>query len=90
MNDLFGPVDVIERPFKDIRNQRETVAEEKARLALELNKLCKVPPKSLGSASINQVRRFMADHANCMKTLKSKTASRNELQAAINVMKSYE
>jgi hypothetical protein len=43
MTDLFGHV--AERPaFIDIRNQRESVAEEKARLCMELNALCKTPP----------------------------------------------
>lgn len=43
MSDLFGyePPQV---PFKDIRNTRESVAEEKARLCMRLNELCRTPP----------------------------------------------
>lgn len=77
-------------PFKDIRNQRESVAEEKARLSLELNKLLKTPPRSLNGASVNRVREFFAEHARALKTLRSKDSSRNELQAAINAMRRFD
>lgn len=45
--DLFGFVAPAPE-FVDIRNQRESVAEEKARLCLELNGLCKTPPPCAG------------------------------------------
>jgi hypothetical protein len=63
MIDLFGQVPESPlAPFVDIRNQRESVAEEKARLCLELGALCKTPPRSLNSASINRVREWRAAH----------------------------
>lgn len=43
MTDLFGHA-APTPAFVDIRNQRESVAEEKARLCMELNALCKTPP----------------------------------------------
>lgn len=44
--DLFGPVPAAApAPFKDIRNQCESVAEEKARLCMELNRLLQTPPQ---------------------------------------------
>lgn len=43
MTDLFGYAEPA-APFRDIRNTRESVAEEKARLCLELNAICKTPP----------------------------------------------
>jgi len=49
--DLFG----FEPPrakFTDIRNQRESIAEEKARLCMELNELCRTPPP-LARRSVN-------------------------------------
>lgn len=44
MSDLFGHTPA-SPAFVDIRNQRESVAEEKARLCMELNALCKTPPQ---------------------------------------------
>jgi len=86
MTDLFGHV--AEWPaFIDIRNQRESVAEEKARLCMELNALCKTPPKSLNSASINTVRAWRATHKAACRVLASKDSSRADLQSAINSMR---
>jgi hypothetical protein len=76
MIDLFGQVPQPPRtPFVDIRNQRESVAEEKARLCLELGALCKTPPRSLSSASINRVREWRAAHKGALKVLGSKQSS---------------
>lgn len=88
MADLFGFV--AERPaFVDIRNTRESVAEEKARLCLELNALCKAPPRSLGAASIQTVRAWRLELKNAQKTLAAKDSSRQALQSAINSMKAF-
>lgn len=89
MSDLFGHVPVAPE-FRDIRNTRESVAEEKARLCLELNALCKTPPRSLGSASINRVREWRAAHKSALRALASKDSSRAQLASAINTMRSYE
>jgi hypothetical protein len=86
--DLFGHV--AERaPFVDIRNQRESVAEEKARLAMELNTLCKRPPQFLSTASIQTVRQWREAHKVAMSTLKSKASSRGELLKAIDSLRSW-
>lgn len=71
LSDLFGHTPA--KPIRpDIRNQRESVAEEKARLCLELNSLCKSPPRSLNSASINVVRAWRVEHKAASKILASK------------------
>jgi hypothetical protein len=88
MTDLFGQVAEC-APFKDIRNQRESVAEEKARLCQDLNALLRATPKSLGVASIQRVREFKVEHKRCLKVLQSKTSSRQELESAINSMKGW-
>lgn len=86
--DLFGFVE--ERPaFIDIRNTRESVAEEKARLCLELNALVKVPPRSLGAASIQTVRLWRLELKSAQKVLASKDSSRQALQSAINSLKAF-
>ena len=83
MSDLFGHIE--ERaPFVDIRNQRESVAEEKARLCQELNALLRATPKSLATASIQRVREFKYAHKQALKVLQSKSSSRQELLTAIN------
>lgn len=87
--DLFGFAPPASE-FKDIRNQKEAVAEEKAALCLELNKLCKTPPRSLGAASINSVRQWRATHASALKTLNAKDSSRQQLHAAINSLRAFE
>jgi hypothetical protein len=43
MSDLFGHIEP-SAPFKDIGNQRPSVAEEKAQLCLTLNRLLQTPP----------------------------------------------
>lgn len=87
--DLFGHT-APAPAFVDIRNQRESVAEEKARLCMELNALCKTPPRSLNSASINVVRAWRATHKQACKALASKDSSRADLQSAINSMRGFE
>lgn len=89
MSDLFGHI-VEAVPFKDIRNQRESVAEEKARLCLELNTILQKAPRALGSASIQKVRAYKLAHKASLKVLQCKTSSRQELESAINTMRTYE
>lgn len=89
IGDLFG-FEQPKLPFSnDIRNQRESVAEEKARLAFELNKLVKTPPKTLNSASINTVRAWFETQKMAAKVLSAKDSSRTQLLSAINSMQRY-
>jgi hypothetical protein len=88
MSDLFGHVEV-SAPFKDIRNTRESVAEEKARLCQELNALLRKTPPASQIASIQQVKAFNTAHASALKTLRSKTSSRAELTSAISSIKAF-
>lgn len=88
MTDLFGHTE--ERvAFKDIRNQRESVAEEKARLCGELNSLCRKTPKAHSIATVQQVTAYRHAHKAALKVLQSKTSSRQELQSAISSMLSW-
>lgn len=76
--------------FKDIRNQRESVAEEKARLCFELNALCKKIPKAIASASIQSTRQWLAVRDSSLATMRSKTSSRAQLMSAIQRLKEFE
>lgn len=58
-----GLPSVAPAPFKDIRNTRSMVAEEKARLCLELGALCKTPPSRVRNGSVNLTREWL----NCQK-----------------------
>jgi hypothetical protein len=88
VTDLFG--NVVERePFKDIRNQRESVAEEKARLCQELNKLLRRTPKPSAIATIQLVTGYKAAHKHCLKVLQCKTSSRQELLTAVTSMRGW-
>lgn len=88
--DLFGSVETPPRVFKDIRNQRESVAEEKARLSLELHELLKRTPRFLSTASVQQVRQWKHAHTQAKKIAGAKESSRTELQTAINSMQGFE
>lgn len=76
-------------PFKDIRNQRESVAEEKARLCQVLNDLLRRTPKPSAIGSVQQVTHYKAAHKAALKVLQSKASSRQELATAISTMESW-
>lgn len=88
-SDLFGHT-APKADFRDIRNTRPSIAEEKARLALELHRLVKVPPKSLASASVNAVRVWRAAHESACKVLASTGSSCAQLESAINSLRGFE
>ena len=78
------------KPFKDIRNTRESSAEEKARLALELGSMCNTCPAAIkNGGTINQVREWKRDREAAMKVAGNKRASIHDLTAAINSMRRY-
>lgn len=72
--------------FKDIRNQRHGVAEEKAALCLRLGELCNKVPRSVRDGSVNLTREWKAERAKAMKVAGSSRSSVNELTAAISSM----
>lgn len=91
MTDLFG----FEGPkqdskFVDIRNTRDSVAEEKAEMFLKLNELIRRVPKSIASASVNKTRGYLAERERAKKVLCRKSSSRTELLSAINSMLRFE
>lgn len=74
------------RAFKDIRNQRPSVAEEKARLCLELGNLTQRVPASIMAAGIEKTRQWRAAQESAIKVLKSSRSSVTELTIAIKNM----
>jgi hypothetical protein len=86
--DLFGYTPEPE-PFTDIRNQRDSVAEEKAVLCMQLSELCRKVPPSICSASAEKTRAFMHARERAKKVLMGKRSSRTELAEAIKNLRSY-
>ena len=64
MTDLFG-FEPERAPFIDIRNQRDSVADEKAQLCKLLNEMLRKVPGGIGGASVNRVRQYKKDPARC-------------------------
>ncbi|WP_304306253.1 hypothetical protein [Pseudacidovorax intermedius] len=86
MPDLFG-FEPPATPFRDIPTQRPTVAEEKAVLVFTLNALLRTAPHALSAASVQQTRLYLGEHARALRVLRSRAASRRQLQAAIDWMR---
>lgn len=89
MTDLFGHATAKE-PFKDIRNQRPSTAEEKAQLCLVLGEKVKRCPPSVTSGSIQVTRAWVATQKSAIKVLRSSRSSVFDLQQAIKSMSDYE
>lgn len=88
MSDLFGhAAPGVE--FQDIRNQRPSVAEEKATLCRHLNELLRRTPRAEAIATINQTHAYSHAHKQCLKVLRASSSSRSELQRAIDVMSPF-
>ena len=72
---------------KDIRDQRDAVAAEKARLCLRITELCRTIPQKLRSGgSVQDVQHWKAEREKCLKVSGNKRSSVHELEAAMNVM----
>ncbi len=87
--DWVGAPAAESRPFKDIRNTKETVAEEKARLCMELGQLLKKPPAKVVNGSIQSVRQWQAARAAACKVAGSPRSSVHELRSAITRMEGF-
>jgi hypothetical protein len=86
--DLFGAI-AEQEPFKDIRNQRASVAEEKAALCATLNAMLRRSPMASSIASINAARAFKAEHKRTLTILKNPESSRQQLESAVNTMRHF-
>lgn len=75
--------DTPSKPFRDIRNQRPTVAERKAELALEIRTLALRPPPSVVNGSVQFVRRWRAVQEAAMKVSSNSRSSVVDLELAI-------
>jgi hypothetical protein len=76
--------------FKDVRNTRPSIAEEKAELALRLGDLInKAPPALAAGGSINAVREWRVARAAAAKIAGNSRSSVQELTSAISNMQRF-
>lgn len=88
MSDLFGFSPP--RPaFKDTRNTRPTVAQQKAELLLELGRLINRIPASVRDGSIQKTREWRFTREAAQKIAANSRSSVHDLTRAIGSMKPY-
>lgn len=77
------------KAFKDIRNTRPSAAEEKAQLALLLNRLLGKVPASVQNGSVNTVHRWRETRDECQKICANSHSSVVALEGAIKRMSAF-
>jgi hypothetical protein len=88
--DMLGGLPEPERkPFKDVRNLRPTIAEEKAELCLRIGVLCKKPPASIINGSVQMTREWVAARKAAMATAGKARSTVPELTSAVSRMERF-
>lgn len=78
------------KPFKDIRNTNPTVAEQKAKLCLQIGGLCAVIPSEIkNGGSVNSVRRWKFCRDAALKVAGNKRSSITELEIALKTITNW-
>lgn len=77
------------KPFKDIRNTRPTVAEEKAQLLMQLGALIRTCPACVRDGSVNTVRAWRKTRDEAAKVAANSRSSSQQIRTAINSMARY-
>jgi hypothetical protein len=86
--DIFGETPPV-RPFKDIRNWRSSVAEDKAELALVLGHLLNKVPPSVRDGSVQVVREWREAREKGAKVAASTRSSVQDLRSAISWLERF-
>lgn len=84
-----GGISISQKPFKDIRNTKSSIAEEKAMLLLDLGSLLKSPPDKVINGGVKITREWVAARAAAAKVAGSSRSSSQELRTAINNMRRF-
>jgi hypothetical protein len=88
--DFVGGIEEPERKaFKDVRNLRPTVAEEKAELCLRIGFLCKKPPASIINGSVQMTREWVAARKAAMAAAGKVRSTVPELTSAVLRMERF-
>jgi hypothetical protein len=75
--------------FKDIRNWRPSVAEDKAELALILGRLLTRVPTSILAGSVQAVRQWKEERDKAQKVAASSRSSVQQLRSAISGLERF-
>lgn len=78
------------KPFKDIRNTRPGIADEKATLLLQLGRLIRTVPASVRSGSVDITRKWRAAQEKGIAVAKNTRASISDMTAAIANLRRFE
>ena len=89
MSQLDWVGDPPRKAFKDIGNQRPSVAEEKAILAKELGELARRIPPACADWSVNRVREFMDSQEKAAKVAANSRATIPELTSALGNLRRH-
>lgn len=88
--DFIGQPETPPQSFRDIRNTRPSVAEEKAQLTLILGRLCASVPHRVRNGSVNLTRDWMAAQKAAKSLAANSRASVLQLSGAIGAMRRFE
>lgn len=87
---ITEPADSPVKPFRDIRNTRFTVADEKATLVLELGRLARKVPAKISSGSIQITRQWMEASKKAMSVASNQRSSVTDLTLALKTLRAFE
>ena len=79
-----------QKPFKDIRNQRASTAEQKAERLLILGRLLNRVPEAVKNGSVQAVRSWQDARSLAAKISKSPRSSLHDIESAISKMRAFE
>jgi hypothetical protein len=88
-SDWVGAPPTVVVPFRDIRNTRQSVAEEKAQLAHELGSLARKAPPGCMDWSVQRTDNFRGAVARAVKVAGAKRSTVPELTSALNNLRSF-
>jgi len=88
--DFVGGIDEPERkPFKDVKNLRPTIAEEKAELCLRIGVMCRKPPASVCGGTVQATQVWVDAMKRALKVAKKSKATVPELTAVLSSMERF-
>ena len=88
--DFVGDLpDAKTKEFRDVRNTRATVAQEKAFLVLRLHRLAQYCPKKVRDSGVMETAAWVARQSTAKKVAAKKSATVPELTTAIGSLEAY-
>lgn len=88
-SDWIGSEPVADRARRQMRDTRDSVADQKAHLSLRLHKLCQYCPDAVRNGDVFRTREWVSRQAAAKKTAAKVRSSANELQMAVTSLEGY-